>query len=332
MSHRNKREIAVLAYDGMGTFEFGIAVEVFGLPRPEVGRDWYRFAVCSLERKPVRATAGVSVRAGYGLSRLSRAGTIIIPGWTGYDAPVPPRLISTLRNAHANGARLVSICSGVFVLAATGLLNGRRATTHWRYVEALQSKYPEIEVVPDVLYVDEGRILTSAGSAAGIDLCLHIVREDFGAEIANQVARRLVVSPHRDGGQAQFIREPIRKTATGGLAPVLRWLESNLHQELSVAELSKRAAMSPRNFARQFLRQTGTTPHQWLIHLRLLAAQRRLEKTNESIDEVADAVGWQTAATLRQHFVRHLRTSPTAYRRRFSLVRFEKRRRKSVLR
>src|SRR5437764_5160562 len=201
MSHRNKREIAVLAYDGMGTFEFGIAVEVFGLPRPEVGRDWYRFAVCSLERKPVRSTAGVSVRAGYGLSRLSRAGTIIIPGWTGYDAPVPPRLISTLRNAHSNGARLVSICSGVFVLAATGLLNGRRATTHWRYAEALQLKYPEIEVVPDVLYVDEGRILTSAGSAAGIDLCLHIVRQDFGArgQQSGPAARRGAASRRRPG-------------------------------------------------------------------------------------------------------------------------------------
>lgn len=327
MSHPKKRDVAVLAYDGLGIFEFGIAIEVFGLPRPEFGGDWYRFAVCSLERKPLRATPGVSVRASCGMSRLSEAGTIIIPGWTGYDVPVPPRLISTLRKAHANGSRLVSICSGVFVLAATGLLKGRRATTHWRYVDALRSKYPDIQVEPDVLYVDEGRVLTSAGSAAGIDLCLHIVREDFGAEIANQVARRLVVPPHRDGGQAQFIPEPIRKTGSGGLAPVLRWLESNLDQELSVAELSRRAAMSPRNFARQFLRQTGTTPHQWLIHLRLLAAQRKLEKTNESVDQVAEAVGWQTAATLRQHFMRHLQTSPMAYRRRFSTRRPEMRKR-----
>ena len=320
MSGTNKRDVAVFAYDGFGIFEFGIAVEIFGLPRPELGRDWYRFSVCSSERGLLRTTGGVSVKATHGLSRLARAGTIIIPGWRGHNVMPPARLVSSLRKAHETGARLVSICSGVFVLAATGLLNGRRATTHWRDAEALQSKYPDIQVQPNVLYVDEGGILTSAGSAAGIDLCLHIVRQDFGAEIANQVARRLVVPPHREGNQAQFIRDPIRPTTTGGLAPVLRWLESNLHQELSVAELARRAAMSPRNFARQFLRQTGTTPHQWLIHLRLLAAQRRLEKTNESIDEVAGVVGWQTAATLRQHFMRHLRTSPTAYRQRFSTL------------
>lgn len=325
MLDRKGREVAVLVYDGLGAFEFAIAVEIFGLPRPEFGPDWYRFAVCSFERGRLRATGGLSIKATHGLSRLSRAGTIIIPGWKGPDVLVPPRIISTLRRAHDRGTRLVSICSGVFVLAATGLLNGRRATTHWRDAEALQSKYPDIKVEPDVLYVDDDGILTSAGSAAGIDLCLHIVRQDFGGEIANQVARRLVVPPHREGGQAQFIPEPMRKKANGGLAPVLRWLESNLGQELPVAELSKRAAMSPRNFARQFLRQTGTTPHQWLIHLRLLAAQRRLETTNEGIDEVAEAVGWQTTATLRQHFTRHLRTSPTAYRRRFSLLRSPKR-------
>jgi len=318
---RSCRNVVVLVYDGLCTFEFGIAVEIFGLPRPEIGRNWYRFQSCSLEPGPVRATGGISVKAASGLSLLPRAGTIIIPGWKGFDVPPPPRLITYLRKAYSSGARLVSICSGVFVLAATGLLNGRRATTHWRYVEALRSKYPEIQVEPDVLYIDEGRLLTSAGSAAGIDLCLHIVRQDFGAEVANRVARRLVMPPHREGGQAQFVPEPIRKKANGGLAPVLVWLESNLHQNLSVAKLARRAAMSPRTFARQFRRQTGSTPHQWLTHLRLLAAQRRLEQTNESIDEIAEAVGWQTATTLRQHFSQQLRTSPTAYRRRFSTLR-----------
>lgn len=317
---RNKRNVLVLAYDGLGTFEFGIAVEIFGLPRPEMGRNWYRFRVCSLDAGPLRATGGVLIKADSGLSQLREAGTIIIPGWKGYDVPPPARLIASLRQAHAAGARLVSICSGVFVLAATGLLNGRRATTHWRYVEALRSKYPEIQVEPDVLYVDDGRLLTSAGSAAGIDLCLHIVRQDFGAEVANVVARRLVVPPHREGGQAQFIPEPIRKTANGGLARILGWMQSNLDRELSVVELAQRAAMSPRTFARQFRRQTGTTPHQWLTHLRLLAAQRRLEQTGDSMDDVAEAVGWQTAATLRQHFNRQLRTSPTAYRRKFTTL------------
>ena len=168
--------------------------------------------------------------------------------------------------------------------------------------------------------MDEGRLLTSAGSAAGIDLCLHIVRQDFGAEIANQVARRLLVPPHRDGGQAQFIPEPVSKASNCGVAPVMSWLESNLHRELSVPDLARRAAMSPRTFARQFRRQTGTTPHQWLTHLRLLAAQRLLERTNDSMDEIAEAVGWQTTATLRQYFSRELKTSPTAYRRRFSIL------------
>lgn len=318
---RNQHNIVVLAYDGLCTFEFAIAAEIFGLPRPEVGRNWYRFAACSLDTGPLRGTGGIQLSVEGGLAKLSRAGTIIIPGWKGADVPPPPRLITALRKAYVSGARLVSICSGVFVLAATDLLNGRRATTHWRYVEALRAKYPRILVEPDVLYVDEGRLLTSAGSAAGIDLCLHIVRQDFGAEIANRVARRLVVPPHREGGQAQFIPEPIRKTNNGGLAPVLNWLEANLNRELSVPELAKRAAMSPRTFARQFRRQTGTTPHQWLTHLRLLAAQRRLEQSRDSMDEIAEAVGWQTAATLRLHFSRELQTSPTAYRRRFSTLR-----------
>lgn len=318
MARRKSRDVAVLAYSGMSIFEFAIVIEIFGLPRPECGPDWYRFRVCSLDPGPLRATGGVFVKADVPLTKLPRGGTIIIPGWKGPKEKPPQRLITALCKAHARGARLVSICSGVFVLAATGLLNGRRATTHWRYAEELRLRYPEIQVEPDVLFVDEGRILTSAGSAAGIDLCLHIVRQDYGAEVANQVARRLVTAPHRDGGQSQFVQEPLRKTSDLGLAPVLHWLESNLDHELSVEQLASRAAMSPRTFARQFRRQTGTTPHQWLTHRRLLAAQRRLERTNDSVDEVAEAVGWQTAATLRQHFTMHLGISPTAYRRRFS--------------
>jgi AraC family transcriptional activator FtrA len=260
----------------------------------------------------------VRVACDAGLSRLAQAGTIVIPGWKSpYETP-PKQLIEILRRAYARGTRLISICSGVFVLAATGLLNGKRATTHWRYVDALRSRYPEISVEPDVLYIDEGAILTSAGSAAGIDLCLHVVRCDFGAEIANQVARRLVTPPHREGGQAQFIEAPIRNLSTGDLSPLLRWLESNLHRKLSVDLLAKRVGMSSRTFARQFRRQTGTTPHHWLMHLRLLRAQRHLERTNDTIDQVAEAVGWQTAATLRQQFAKHLGTTPTSYRRRFA--------------
>jgi AraC family transcriptional regulator, transcriptional activator FtrA len=320
MATRDWRRVAALAYDELCTFEFGIVVEVFGLPRPELGVPWYEFEVCSLERGPLRAAGGVRVEARRGLGALRRAGTIVIPGWRHADEPPPPELLRALRSAHAAGARLVSICSGVFVLAAAGLLDGRRATTHWHYVEALRSRFPRLRVEPDVLYVDEGSILTSAGSAAGIDLCLHLVRRDYGADIANRVARRLVMPPHRDGGQAQYVQDPVGRAAGGGLAPVLAWAQWHLGKPLRVAELARRAAMSPRTFARQFRSQTGTTPHQWLIHQRLLAAQRRLEQTRDSIDRIAQAVGLETAATLRQHFNRALGTTPTAYRRRFSMT------------
>ncbi len=209
------RLVVTLAYDGLCTFEFGIAIEVFGLHRPEMGPDWYRFAVCAVDQGPLRAVGGFRVVADGGLELLEEAGTIIIPGWRGAREPVPPALIDSLRRAHDRGVRLMSICSGVFVLAAAGLLSGRRATTHWHYVEPFSAAYPDVKVEPDVLYVDEGNILTSAGSAAGIDLCLHVVRHDFGAEIANRLARRLVVPPHREGGQAQFIERPVPNAREG---------------------------------------------------------------------------------------------------------------------
>src|SRR5215467_2801960 len=227
------RRVSALVYDRMATFEFGIVTEMFALPRPELDVPWYTFTVCALNRGPMRATGGVSVHARSGLGSLRRAGTIVIPGWRDPAERPPEILLAALRRAHARGARLLSICSGVFVLAAAGLLDGRRATTHWRYVERLRADYPAIRVEPDVLYVDEGAILTSAGSAAGIDLCLHLIRRDYGAEIANQVARRLVVSPHREGGQAQFIREPV-STAPGGMAPVMEWAVRRLREPLTV--------------------------------------------------------------------------------------------------
>jgi len=318
MPTRDPRRVAVLAYDGLCTFEFGIVVELFGLRRKNLGVRWYDFEVCSLERGPIRASGGIRVEARRGLRSLQHAGTIVIPGWRDADEPPPQALVRALRLAHAEGARLVSICSGVFVLAATGLLDGKRATTHWRYADRLISRFPKIRVEPDVLYVDEGNILTSAGSAAGIDLCLHIVRRDYGAEVANEIARRLVMPPHREGGQAQYVRDPIRSAAAGGLAPLLQWAQSHLDEALRVEDLARRAAMSPRTFARRFQEQTGTTPHQWLMHQRLLSAQRRLERTGETVDQVAEAVGLQTAASLREYFSRVLRTTPTAYRRQFS--------------
>jgi AraC family transcriptional activator FtrA len=312
------RRVAVLVYDGLCLFEFGLVVEVFALPRPELDVDWYRFRVCSLDRGPLRVTGGVTLQESAGLGALRNAGTIVIPGWRNADEHPPEPLLHAVRTAHARGARLVTICSGVFVLAAAGLLDGRRATTHWRYVERLRARFPRIRVEPDVLYVDEGDILTSAGSAAGLDLCLHIVRKDYGARIANQVARRLVVPPQRDGGQAQYVPAPVRADASGGLARVLEWAQSQLNQPLSVETLARRATMSTRTFARRFRDETGATPHQWLTHQRLLAAQQHLETSAASIDEIAQAVGLQTAATLRLHFRRALRTTPTAYRQKFS--------------
>jgi AraC family transcriptional regulator, transcriptional activator FtrA len=318
---RFNRRVAAVAYDGLCTFEFGIAVEVFALPRPELKVDWYEFRVCALDRGPLRATGGVTIQPHGGLRGLKEAGTIVIPGWRDPDERPPEVLLKALRAAHARGARLMTICSGVFVLAAAGLLDGRRATTHWRYTERLQSRFPNVRVEPDVLFVDEGQILTSAGSAAGLDLCLHLVRRDYGAEIANLVARRLVVPPQREGGQSQYIPAPMRSNTTNGLARVLEWAQRRLHEPLSVERLADRAAMSGRTFARRFHQETGTTPHQWLTHQRLIAAQRRLETTQESIDEVAEAVGLRTAATLRLHFRAMLGTTPTAYRRKFSINR-----------
>jgi AraC family transcriptional activator FtrA len=318
MDRKRSRRVAALVYDGLCTFEFGIVVEIFGLPRPELRTDWYRFDVCSLERGPLRAIGGITLRTDHGLQGLRNAGTIVIPGWRDADETPPARLLKEIRSAHERGARLVSICSGVFVLAAAGLLDGKRVTTHWRYVSRLKRRFPSIRVEPDVLYLDEGDILTSAGSAAGIDLCLHIVRRDYGAEIANQVARRLVVPPHRDGGQSQYIPVSVRSETSGGLAGLLHWAESRLQDPLTVEYLAKKTSMSPRTFARRFVEETGTTPHQWLTHQRILMAQRRLESTDDSVDEIAERVGLGTAATLRFHFRNYLKTTPTNYRKRFS--------------
>src|SRR5262245_27622791 len=315
-----RHRVVALVYHGLCTFEFGIVVEAFALPRPELGVAWYEFEVCSLERRSVKALGGVTVRAERGLEALQRADTVVVPGWRDADEPPPAALLAPLRAAHRRGARIVSICSGVFVLAAAGLLDGRRATTHWRYVERLTRRFPSILVESDMLYVDEGRVLTSAGSAAGIDLCLHIIRQDHGAEIANRVARRLVVPPHREGGQSQYVAAPVHRDASQGLARLLDWARTNLHRPLTVEDLARQARMSGRSFARRFRAETGTTPHRWLVHQRLLLAQGRLETTDDAVDRVAEAVGLQTGTTLRHHFRRTFRTSPTAYRKRFTTL------------
>lgn len=310
--------VVVVAYDGLATFEFGVAVEIFGLPRPEMGPHWYRFAVCAVEDAPLRATGGVQILVDGGLDLLAQAGTIIIPSWRGAAEPVPTALLNALHRAHKNGARLVSICVGAFVLAAAGLLSGRRATTHWRHADALAASYPDIRVTPDVLYVDEGSVLTSAGSAAGIDLCLHIVRKDFGPAVANQVARRLVVPPHREGGQAQFIERPIADVREGArLGPLLDRMRARLSEDQPIEQLTIETNMSRRTFLRRFKAATGTTPGEWLLGERLTSARELLETTSMPIEQIALACGFGSVATFRHHFRLRLDASPTEYRKRF---------------
>ena len=309
--------VVALAYDGFCAFEFSCAAEVFGLPRPELGPGWYRFETSAAKGRKIRGQYGISMRVDGGLDRLAAAGTIVVPGWQ-VDVPVPESVIDALRAAHARGARLLSICSGSFLLAATGLLDGRRATTHWRYADELRRRYPQIQVDPDVLYVDEGEILTSAGSAAGLDLCLHLVRRDYGPAVANQVARRLVIPPHREGGQAQFLQRPIDKLERGSLSVLMDKMRRRLDEPLRIAELARLAAMSERTFMRRFQAATGMSPADWITRMRVDRARELLESTALSVDLIAATTGLGTSTTLRHHFRRKVGVSPVQYRRRFS--------------
>ncbi|HEX4300757.1 MAG TPA: transcriptional regulator FtrA [Gammaproteobacteria bacterium] len=320
MPTAQNRQVACLLYEGLCSFEYGIAAEVFALPRPEMGKDWYRFTTCAETRRPLRANGGIQVTAETGLAALARAGTVVIPGWRADRAAPSPALRRALWAAHENGARLVTICSGVFLLAAAGLLKGRRVTTHWRYAGQLQAAYPDLAVEPDVLYVDEGDILTSAGSAAGADLLLHIVRKDFGPKAANSVARRLVMPPHRDGDQAQYIEQPVPKRADGQLAPLLDAIRRRPAEGWSVAKMARAAAMSERTFVRRFLELTGSSPGEWICGVRTDAARALLESSRSSLEDIATAVGFGSLGTLRHHFRTRLRTTPADYRRRFRLV------------
>ncbi|SCX18971.1 transcriptional regulator FtrA [Agrobacterium rosae] len=312
------RLVVALAYDRLCTFEFGVAVEIFGLSRPEMGEDWYRFAVAAVDEGEMRAMGGMRFVTDGGLDLIEQAGTIIVPGWRGIDEPVPEALCVALRKAHDNGARLLSLCSGVFVLAAAGLLDGRQATTHWRYTDALKARFSEIEVLPDVLYVDGSNVLTAAGSAAGIDLCLHLIRRDFGTKAANSVARRLVVVPHRDGGQAQFIDKAVPEThEKARLGPLLDAMQAKLTEDFTVARLASMAGMSNRTFLRRFEAATGTTPAKWLLLQRLSKAKDLLETSRLGIEAIAETSGLGSAANLRHHFRQQFSTTPAAYRDRF---------------
>jgi AraC family transcriptional activator FtrA len=307
--------VVAVAYDGLCLFEFGAVVEIFGLPRPEMGSNWYRFAVAAAEPGRLRALGSAHIAGDGGLELLGRADTIIVAGWRDVVEDPPAALVRALRTAHLRGARLVSICSGTFVLAAAGVLSGRNATTHWRYADCLRQKYPDIRVNADVLYIDEGDVLTSAGSAAGIDLCLHIVRRDFGPNAANTIARRLVIPPHREGGQAQYVERAVAPAREGGrFGSLFDRMRKRLHEPQSVSRLAAAAGMSRRTFLRRFKAATGSSPAAWLLEERLTEARSLLETTRRSIDDVASACGVGTADNLRHHFRRRFGVSPAGYR------------------
>jgi AraC family transcriptional regulator, transcriptional activator FtrA len=316
MSHR----VTVLAYEGLAPFELGVAAEVFALPRPELDVDWwYEFSVCAERPGVLSAVGGFGLAVEHGLEELALADTVVLPGSPDVHGDPSAALVGALIAAHARGARLVSICSGAFLLAATGLLDGRRAATHWRYAPLLARRYPRVEVVPDVLYVDGDDVLTSAGTAAGIDLCLHLVRRDHGADVANRVARRMVVAAHRDGGQAQFIDVPVpARPDDDPVAGAMEWALERLPERIGVEELARRAHLSPRQFSRRFRAATGASPGAWLLRRRLDAALPLLESSDEPVELVAARVGFPTPAAFRRHFARAYGVPPSTWRRSFA--------------
>jgi len=311
------RNVVALTQDGGGAFGVGVAHEVFGYDRTRRGVPGFDFALVAMRPGPIRTDTGLVLQVEHGLERLAHADLIIVLSWEDFSVEPEPALLTALIAARDRGAIVASQCSGAYVLAAAGLLDGRRATTHWRYADALARRFPAVRVDPDVLYVDEGQVLTSAGTAAGIDLCLYLLRREYGAKVANAIARDMVVPPHRDGGQAQYLQTPVPAPRDGSLGDVLSWMAAHLDQELSVDALAAKAVMSPRTFARRFRAETGTTPFHWLTGQRILLAQRLLEETDEALDRVAELCGFGAAAVLRHHFGRHRGTTPQAYRRTF---------------
>ena len=315
---RTRRHLVVaLAYDRLCTFEFGCVVELFALPRPELEVEWYDFAVCAAERGQLRAAGGLVFSAPHSLRMLDRADTIVIPGWRDPEELPPKGVLDKIRSAHERGARLCSICSGVFVLAAAGVLDGRRATTHWRYAPLLARRYPGIQVESNALYVEAGNVLTSAGSAAGLDMLLHLVRRDHGPKVANRVAQRLVIPPHRDGDQAQYVPRPLAPEETGRLSRLLDWIRAHLAEPHSLASLARRANMSQRTLLRRFKEATGLAPHEWLVRERVAAAREMLESGRVGLARVAEAAGFGSQESFRRHFRLLVGVPPQTYRNRF---------------
>lgn len=309
--------VIIAAYDRLCTFEFGCAFEVFGLPRPEMGPGWYRCMTAAIETGPIRGAGGLFLDPDGGLELFEQADTIVIPGWRGPEARAPAPFLQALKKAHAKGVRIVSICGAAFVLAEAGLLSGRRATTHWHHAARLAATYPEIDVEPHALYVDDDDILTSAGSAAGLDLCIHVVRKDFGMKAANSVARRLVVAAHREGGQMQFIERPVVQPSATRLSALLDTIRGRLSEQWPVQRMADEARVSIRSLHRHIREATGAAPGEWLQNERIARARELLEETTLSVSAIAAYSGLGTATNFRNHFRSNVGLSPSAYRSRF---------------
>ncbi|KXK59867.1 AraC family transcriptional regulator [Micromonospora rosaria] len=306
--------VAVIALDNVAVFELGVLAEIFGTDRSEDGFPTHRFTVCTADGAPVRTKSGFALVPHTDLGAVADADLVAVPAHA-EGTPIPDAVLEALRAAADRGAYVMSVCAGAFVLGAAGLLDDRECTTHWRHVDELQRRHPRARIRVNSLYVADGRLLTSAGTAAGIDACLHLVREEYGSAVATRLARRMVVPPHRDGGQAQYIEAPIPTTPEAPtLEPVLQWLMGHLDRPVTVDELAARAGMSARTFARRFRAETGTTPHDWLTNQRVLLARRLLEETRLTVENVADRAGFGDAATLRHHFTRRVGATPNSYR------------------
>jgi transcriptional regulator GlxA family with amidase domain len=318
------KTVAVIVQDGFAPFEFGVACEAFGLDRSADGIPNFDFRIVTPDPGVVNSKMGFSINVDHDLSFAYEADLVVVsptPREYWARSTADERVLDVIRQAVARDAWVLSVCSGSFVVAASGVLDGRKATTHWMYADAMARMYPAVRVDPDVLYVQDGRIITSAGTAAGLDACLHLLRQELGAEMTNRIARRMVVPPQRDGGQAQFIDRPLPEVASLSLAPVTDWMLENLRLDLSVDQLASKAHMSPRTFARRFKADYGATPAAWLARQRIIHAQRLLEKTDLGLDRIAYESGFGSAAVLRQNFARVLDTTPTAYRARFCCTR-----------
>jgi AraC family transcriptional activator FtrA len=315
MSARHR--VVALCLPGLVAFDLTAPAQAFMLAARPKGEPLYEFSTCSLEGGPVATTSGFEVVPPAGIEAVAGADTVVVPGYAGLLDPPPSEALAALRAAAERGARLMSVCTGAFALAHAGVLDGRRAATHWGWAGELARRFPAVRVDPDSLFVDEGEVLTSAGLSAGIDLSLHVIRRDFGAAAGERVARHMVAPPHREGGQAQFFKPEEEPCAGGSLEATRRWIAERLAEPLDVVSMSRHAGFSPRTFARRFREETGTTPLQWLLSQRVLEARRLLEETDLPVETIAWKVGFGTAASLRDHFRRATATTPTAYRRSF---------------